>query len=214
MEAKKIDSRMYRSRTTAERRTERRGKLVEAAIEAFSSSGYRNSSIEQLCAMAGTSTRNFYEEFGSKEELLHALYDDINKRALGAVAAAIAAADPENPKARVGAGVTAYLASVTADVRLARIAHVESVGISADMEAHRQAALDAFAAIIKQEAERMAMARQAPTRDFSLTAIALVGAIKGLAVTAATQGDGTASLKNVAAEATELMVAAILGPRH
>jgi len=132
------ESRRYRSRTTAERRTERRDKLIEAATEAFASDGYSNTSIEQLCSMAGISARNFYEEFGSKEELLHALYDDINVRAIEAAASSLAKADPLDFKARAGAGVTAYLKTMTADRRMARIAHIESVGVSAAMEAHER----------------------------------------------------------------------------
>ncbi|MBB6241488.1 TetR/AcrR family transcriptional regulator [Rhodanobacter sp. MP1X3] len=204
------ESRRYRSRTTAERRTERRDKLIEAATEAFASDGYSNTSIEQLCSMAGISARNFYEEFGSKEELLHALYDDINVRAIEAAASSLAKADPLDFKARAGAGVTAYLKTMTADRRMARIAHIESVGVSAAMEAHRQAALNVFASLIKQEADRLAKIKLAPKRDFSLTAIALVGAIRGLAVASVTPGDKPQSLEKIAAEATHLIVAAIL----
>ena len=45
---------------------------------------------------AGVSTRNFYEHFASREELLIALHDDLNARALEAVARAVAATDPDD----------------------------------------------------------------------------------------------------------------------
>ena len=197
MKANDVESRRYRSRTTSERRAERRDRLIEAGTQAFASDGYSNTTIEQLCAMAGISARNFYEEFGSKEELLHALYDDINARAVAAAASALIKADPMDLKARAGAGVTAYLKTMTADRRLARIAHIESVGVSAEMEAHRQAALDVFASLIRQEADRVAAAKLTAKRDFSLTAIALVGAIRGLAVASVSMDTKTHSLKKI-----------------
>lgn len=211
LKADSVETRLYRSRTAAERRIERRSRLIEAATEAFSRDSYRSTSIEQLCSMAEISARNFYEEFASKEALLHVLYDDLNTRAFQAAATALAETDPMDLLARAQAGVTGYLRTMTADWRLAKIAHIESVGVSTDMEAHRQAALDAFAGLIRQEAERMANAGLAPKRDFSLTAIALVGAIRELAVAAARVDiESPPSLERVTTEATRLLVTAIM----
>jgi hypothetical protein len=74
--------------------------------------------------------------------------------------------------------VTAYFDVMTSDPRWARIALVEAVGVSADVEAHRQEALARFALLIEAEFSRLA-----PTGDHSLTAVGLVGAINQLVAT-------------------------------
>jgi AcrR family transcriptional regulator len=171
-------SRRYRQRTATERQAERRGRLLDAALDAFSTSGYLATSIEQLCTAAGISTRNFYEEFPNREAVLVALHDALNLRAFQAVIGALADVDPADSRERATAGVTAYFDVMTSDPRWARIALVEAVGVSAAVEAHRQEALARFALLIEGEFSRLV-----PGRDHSLTAVGLVGAINQLVAT-------------------------------
>jgi AcrR family transcriptional regulator len=201
--------RRYRDQTADERRRERREKLLEAAVEAFGTAGYRATSIEQLCASAGISTRNFYEEFAGREELLIALHDDLNARALRAVLEAIADLDPNDLEARADAGVRAYFTVMTSDRRWARIALVESVGVSAEAEGHRRAAIERFADVLQLEATRLADLGLVPKRDYRLTATALVGAIEGLINTWTADEDWAAHVDQVIAEAVRLIVLAV-----
>ena len=200
--------RRYGDKTATERRTARRARLFDAAVDAFGSQGYRATSIEQLCTAAGISTRNFYEEFPGREELLIALHDDLNARALGAVVEALAPIDPDDLDARARAGVTAYFRVMTSDRRWARIALVESVGVSPDAEAARRAAIDRFADVIRFETTRLGDAGVLPRRDYRLTAIALVGAINGLINTWTAESDWDAQLDDVIDEASQLIVVA------
>jgi AcrR family transcriptional regulator len=203
--------RRYRDQTVAERRAARRAKLLDAALDAFGTAGYQATSIEQLCAAAGVSTRNFYEEFPSREDLLLALHDDLNARALEAVVAAIVALDPDDLEARARAGLTAYFGVITSDRRWARIALVESVGVSPRAEAHRRAAIDRFAQVLELEATRLAAEGRVPSRDFSLTSIALVGAIYGLVNTWTADESWSARVDHVIEEAVRLIVLAVRG---
>ncbi|MBT2748763.1 MULTISPECIES: TetR/AcrR family transcriptional regulator [unclassified Lysobacter] len=202
-----MDGRRYRNRTSTQRRKERRDRLLLAALEAFADRGYVNTSIEQLCVSAAISTRNFYEEFARKEELLFVLYDEVNQRALAAAEAATNAA-PLDLAVRAQVGVRAYLHTITADPRLARISYVESVGVSVDMERHRRASHRAFAELIARQAQDLIAAARAPARDFSLTAIALVGAIKELGAATVTAEDRV-DIDQAAAEAARLIIAAL-----
>ena len=199
----------YRDKTTSERRAERRARLLGAALDAFGTDGYRATSIEQLCAAAGISTRNFYEEFSGREELVIALHDDLNARALEAVVQAIADIDPDDLPARAHAGVRAYFSVMTSDRRWARIALVESVGVSPTAEAHRRAAIDRFAELLRLEATRLGDAGVIPARDPTLTSVALVGAINGLINTWTADGSWDARVDQVVDEATRLIVLAI-----
>lgn len=203
------EGRRYGAMTAGERHDARRARLVEAGLELFAAHGYSSTSIEQLCARAGVSTRNFYEHFSGREELLLALHDDLNARALQAVALALAATDPEDLRARAHAGVLAYFGIVTSDPRWAKIAVVESVGVSRTAERHRQQALGRFAELIELEASRLADAGLVPARDYQLTAVALVGAINGLVNTWTTTPDWSDRVDDVVDVAAELIVAAI-----
>lgn len=211
-DAQVASGRRYGDKTAGERHDERRARLVEAALDTFATDGYRGVSIEQLCARAGVSTRNFYEHFSNREELLLALHDDLNARALQAAAAAVAQADPDDLDARARAGVRAYVDVVTTDPRWARIALVESVGVSPTTERHRQEAIGRFADLIELEATRLADAGAVPARDHQLTAVALVGAINGLVNTWTVTPDWADRVDDVVDVAAGLIVAAITRP--
>lgn len=203
--------RRYGDKTSSERRADRRDRLLKAALDAFGTDGYRTTSIEQLCAAAAISTRNFYEEFSTREELLLALHDDLNARALGAVVRAISDVDPADLAARADAGVRAYFGVMTSDRRWARIALVEAVGVSPAAEQRRRDAIGRFAELLRLEATRLADAGAVPQRDYALTSIAVVGAINGLINTWTADENWSAHVDQVIAEATRLIVLAIGG---
>lgn len=151
--------------------------MLDAGLGQFGTSGYARTTIEGLCAGAGVTPRHFYEEFGGREALLVAVFDEVVGWVNEAVAAALAAA-PDDPVARVRAGLGAFLHAMLDDPRRARVACVEIVGVSREVEAHRRAVLHAFARLITDEAQRLSEGRA----DFSLPALALVGGINELVV--------------------------------
>lgn len=204
-----MTDRTYARKTTTERRAERRSRLLEAALDAFGTRGYRAVSIEQLCAEAGISTRNFYEEFANRETLLIALHDDLNARALEAVVAAISELDPGDIEGRALAGVRAYFSVMTSDRRWARIALIETVGVSPEAEAARQAAIERFAAMLEFEAARWRDLGVIPDRDFRLSAIAIVGAIYGLINSWRSDDHWDEHLEAVIHEATRVIVRSV-----
>jgi AcrR family transcriptional regulator len=203
--------RRYAAKTPHERRAERRRRMLDAGLELFGSDGYLGTTIEALCAAAGVSTRNFYEEFGSREQLVIALHDAVNARALEAVVSALAAVEVADIRARVRAGVGAYFEVMTSDRRWARIALVESVGVSAKAETRRRAAIDRFVALIEAEADRLAAAGLIERRDYHLTAVALAGALNGLVNTWTVNDDWNAHVPRIVDEASRVIVLALTG---
>jgi hypothetical protein len=125
------------------------------------------------------------------------------------VVAAISDLDPTDLAARATAGVRAYFEVMTSDLRWARIAMVESVGVSAEMETHRRAPLERFASLIEGEANRMADLGLASSRDYSLTVVALVGATNELINTWVRRQDREHIVERVINEATRLFLAAV-----
>jgi AcrR family transcriptional regulator len=207
-----VTGRRYASKTVGERREERRSRMLAAGLDLFGQHGYASTTIEALCAAAGVSTRNFYEEFGSREALVVALHDDVNARALTAVVASLEGVDPADLPARALHATHAYFEVMTSDRRWAQIALVESVGVSPEAEAHRRAAIDRFVALIEAEATRLAADGVIEPRDFHLTAVALAGALNGLINTWTSDPDWDATVPRIAEEATRLIVLGIAGP--
>jgi len=200
--------RRYRRQVPEERRTERRARLTAAAVEAFGTRGFRATTIEELCKAAGISTRNFYEEFATREALLVALHDELNARAFSAVLDALVDTDPDDIESRARKAVLAYLHVMTADRRWARIALVESVGVSPGAEQHRRDAIATFVELLRLEGTRLAESGVIPRRDYGLTAVALAGAINGLINTWSADDEWEAGVPEIAEEAARLIVRA------
>lgn len=207
--SKTTTRRAYGSKSGEQRREERRHRMLDAGLELFGTRGYRATTIEALCAAAAVSTRNFYEEFGSREALVIALHDDINARVFSTVVAALDGFDPGDVAGRARAAASAYFQIMTSDRRWAQITLVESVGAGPEAEAHRRAAIDRFVALIEAEAGRLAAAGLAPARDFHLTAVALAGALNGLINTWTADPNWEKTIPSIVDEATRLTVLAL-----
>jgi AcrR family transcriptional regulator len=170
----------YGGRTATQRRAERRQRLMTAALELFGTEGYPATSIERLCARANVSTRNFYEEFASREALLIALHDHITQQAFDAVMTAVNEVIDEPTAVRLDRMIDAYIGTTSSDPRWTRIAYVEVVGVSAAVERHRLAWRAKLAQLIEAEAALAGQRGEAVQRDYGLTATAFIGAVNEL----------------------------------
>ncbi|MFF4241545.1 TetR/AcrR family transcriptional regulator [Actinomadura geliboluensis] len=204
--------RSYGGRSAEERRAERRERLLAAGLELFGTRGYAATSIERLCATASVSTRNFYEEFSGREELLTALHTAINERAAQALADAYAGAAEADLPTRVERAVRAFVTVTASDPRWARIAFVEVIGVSADLERHRFGWRgrweDTLLTMTREAVER----GEAADRDHRLTMIAVIGAVNNL-VHHWSARDQDVPLDDITAELTHLILAAVTAPR-
>lgn len=169
--------RNYAGRSAGQRRAERRERLLAAGLQRFGTQGYAATSIERLCTTAGVSTRNFYEEYGSKEALLIALHDRVLETAIEAVRTVFSGASERPLARRVELAVRAYVTSTASDPRWARLNYVEIVGVSPVVERHRCEWRDRWVDLLTQEGRRAAERGEAATPDFRLGAVALIGAI-------------------------------------
>lgn len=74
----------YGGRTAEERQAERRCRFLEAGLQLFGDSpGFRSTTVAALSEAAGLSTRQFYEEFRTLEDVLAALHLQVNDWAEG-----------------------------------------------------------------------------------------------------------------------------------
>lgn len=206
-----MQGRIYGGVDSEQRRAERREKLLEAALDEFTSKGYHKTKISDLCARAGVSTRNFYEKFASKEALLLELHAHINRVAMKRMLPLLDTLGDADAITRVTTLVDAFVEAVTSDPRFPRLNYVEAPGVSPAMERQHQDWFARYCDFIEAEANRAAAAGLAPKRDYRLTAIALVGAITGLLREWQAHQPPVAA-KAVSAEIRAMMIAAITRP--
>ena len=205
--------RRYGGRSAEERREARRGALMDAAYELYGTLGYRNVSIKQTCAHAHLTGRHFYEEFGSSEALLRAVYDRTVRRAFDTVVVDVAAAGPEL-RPRAAAAISAFVHALLDDPRAARIVCIEVVGVSESLERHRRKVLRTFADLLADEARRLGLTGRVAQRPDPLpTALALVGGVYEVIVDwLQSPGDERPALDVIIQDMTDIWVAAGIGP--
>ncbi|MEU9916975.1 MULTISPECIES: TetR/AcrR family transcriptional regulator [unclassified Streptomyces] len=171
----------YGGKTAEERQALRRGRFLDAALQLFGDTpGYRNTTVAALSEAAGLSTRQFYEEFRTLEDVLAALHLQVNGWAEEAVLTAVADAGPLPLAERVAAIFRAYAANVTGDPRRVRITFVEIIGVSPRLEEQRLARRAGWIDLLCAEANAAVARGEAVPRDYRIPAAAFIGAVNGL----------------------------------
>ncbi|WP_206067887.1 TetR/AcrR family transcriptional regulator [Nonomuraea composti] len=171
----------YAGRTASERQAERRRRLMEAGLELFGGGpGYRATKIVDVCRAAGLSTRQFYEEFRTLEDLLAELHLYVNDTAERAVLAVLRKAQELEPVERYSTLFRAYAAGATADPRHTRIAFVEIIGVSPRLDRQRLDRRARWIAFLCRQAEAAAERGEIPPGDYRVAAAAFIGAVNGL----------------------------------
>ncbi|MER5575904.1 TetR/AcrR family transcriptional regulator, partial [Streptomyces massasporeus] len=118
----------YGGKTAEERQAERRRRFLDAALQLFGDTpGFRSTTVAALSETAGLSTRQFYEEFRTLEDVLAALHLQVNGWAEAAVLEAAAGAAELPLVERATAIFRAYAGNVAADPRRIRITFVEII---------------------------------------------------------------------------------------
>lgn len=103
--------RSYAGKDAGTRQSERREKLIVAAIHLIGRQGYALTSIDAVCREAGLTKRYFYESFSSSDELLIAAFQTASRRWLEALLSAVAPHRGDAPTL-VRAGVEAVFGFV------------------------------------------------------------------------------------------------------
>ncbi|MFJ8538866.1 TetR/AcrR family transcriptional regulator [Streptomyces sp. NPDC093591] len=171
----------YGGKSAEERQAERRRRFLDAALQLFGDSpGYRGTTVAALSEAAGLSTRQFYEEFRTLEDVLAALHLQVNAWAEEAVLAAVAGAENLPLAERATEIFRAYAANVTSDPRRIRITFVEIIGVSPRLEEQRLARRAGWVDLVCAEAASAVTRGEAVPRDYRLAATAFIGSVNGL----------------------------------
>ena len=171
----------YAGKSAQERQAERRRRFLEAGLQMFGDTpGYRGTTVSALSEAAGLSTRQFYEEFRTLEDVLAALHLQVNDWAEEAALEGLATADGRPIEERVTAAFRAYAANVTGDPRRVRIAFTEIIGVSPRMDQQRLSRRARWVDFICAEAAAAAERGEAAPRDYRIAAAAFIGSVNGL----------------------------------
>jgi AcrR family transcriptional regulator len=136
-----------------------RPRILQGAATAFGKRGYSATSVEAILSEAGVSRRTFYKEFRNKDEVLRELFGGAVQLLLSRVREASTAVEHEptdaaGRRARLEASIDAYLAVHERAGGLARVLLAEQFSPGSPLARQRDAAMEAFAALVSKGIER------------------------------------------------------------
>lgn len=161
----------------ADRRSERRALLVDAAFALFGTEGEAAVSVRAVCRQCELNTRYFYESFTDTNQLLGAVYDQVAAELDGRLVAALDEAGSA-AAARVSAGIRTVLEYSSTDPRRGRVLFTEA-RTNPVLASRRRAAQTALMEAVLQES---AQTRRTPDpRLAKISAALFTGAMVELA---------------------------------
>jgi AcrR family transcriptional regulator len=111
----------------ADRRSERRTLLLDAAFDLLGTEGWSGTTVRAVCQAARLNPRYFYESFEDLDALVVAVYDRLVAELAGEVRAAVEAAG-DDPARHTQAAIGRILGFIDEDRRRARVLYVEALG--------------------------------------------------------------------------------------
>jgi len=170
-------ARLYGGMDAEERRTERRLKLIDAAIEVYGEVGYRGATVKAICEAAELTERYFYESFANSEALLIAAYGHVVGHLHEEMTAAAAAAG-DDAEMKLRAALMLYFTRLKQHPKPARVFLLEISGISPAVDAVKLDALRVFSDILVPPTLD---AKRGKGAAASLLSVGMVGAVISIA---------------------------------
>ncbi len=182
------DQRTYGGRSAQERRQDRRGRLVDAALDAMAGNQWRAVTVDKLCAAAGLNKRYFYENFTNLDDVAAAVVDDIADDVRNAALTAAAETATASLEQQAGAAVGAVVRAVVSDPRRARVIF-GGVPSSAALQQYRSGVMRGLTRVLVSQArsvhgvalEKDPLAQIAPAFLVGGTADAILAFVDGRA---------------------------------
>lgn len=179
---------MKSKRTQAERTAGTRAALVAAARPLFATKGYAAVGTDELATAAGVTRGALYHQFGGKEELFVAVFEQVEQEIVDRMASGLAASgDSADQVAALHDGIDAWLA-VCAEAEVHRIVLIEApaaLGWERWREIGRSYGVGLVEVVVQGLVDAELIARQ-PVRPL---AHVLVGALEEAALYAARAED-------------------------
>ncbi len=197
----------YGGISAADRRTERRSKLLAAGRRIWGESGISEVTVRAVCTAAGLTSRYFYEQFGSRDALLFAISDDVRDQLLAALVTA-GVGDPGTLTDKLRAALTAFLDIIEADPHIHRIATGDVSGV-AGLTQHRTHILGMITDLIVENAPSVLQTEVPNPTALRRGAQFMVGGVNQ--IIEAWLEEPTESTEQLATECADLCVAIVRG---
>lgn len=170
-----MSTRGWAGTTLADRRAERRRRLLDVGLDLLGTQGSATVSVRSVCRAARLTDRYFYENFPDRDALVAAVYDEVAYEAGQVLIDAVAGAAEPTDVGVARAAVDAFLELITGDPRKGRVLLLEPLADQV-LGARSVALSPAFARIIS--------AQLGGDDDVAaqLTATAIVGAMANLLI--------------------------------
>lgn len=139
----------YRGASTAERREDRRRRLLDAALDIVGTHGLAALTVRGVCEQAKVGPRFFYEAFPDLDTMACDLLVDVQTSALTRARRAVADT-PGMPADRIRAGVAALVTDLTDDPRRAKVMLAQTYGSEALMRTRFAGMREVATTIIEQ----------------------------------------------------------------
>jgi AcrR family transcriptional regulator len=200
-------ARDYGGISAADRRAERRRKLLAAGRQIWGESGITEVTVRGVCSAAGLIPRYFYEQFPNREALLFAVADDVRDQLLEALVAA-GLDDPGSLTDKLRSALTAFLDIIAADPHIHRIATSDLTSVPGLTE-HRRQVLDILAELVIRYAPEVLGAGTPNHTELRRSALFMVGGVNQ--IIEAWLGDPKETTAELAAIGADLCVAVVRG---
>lgn len=136
--------RPWRGISAADRRAERRERLLTACLDVVGRGGVAETTVGAVCEQAGLTKRYFYESFGDRDAILAEVLDGLQTTLLREIRDALQTAGPD-PLERCRVTIRLLVAAMD-DPRMARL-YVEAAA-HPGLQARRQEAYDVYAQLV------------------------------------------------------------------
>jgi AcrR family transcriptional regulator len=157
------------------RSQQRHQRILDAAINVFSTKGYHATLVDEIAAEADTSKGGVYFHFPNKQAIFLALLDRLAAILRERVEAAVAG-EPD-PVERADAALRVVLETFSSHPRLARLFMVEALGAGPEFNARMIQIRADFAALIRIHLDQAVLQGAIPPLDTATAATAWFGAV-------------------------------------
>ncbi len=157
-----------------------RNRILDAALDVFSSKGYHDTRIDEIADQSGTSKGSIYFHFPNKERLFLALVDQFADLLERRVNEAIQQEDEGIQRVRVA--LETVLATFGKYRRPAKLLLVQAVGLGNVFEKKRLEINDRFADLIRTYLDEAVAVGDIPPTDTEIHSHAWMGAIYSVVI--------------------------------
>ncbi len=141
-------ARSYGGMSLAERRRQRRERLIAAGVQVFGTEGYHGATVRAICKHSGLTERYFYESFANMGSLFAATHEHLNAELMKLTLERLAQA-PEDPLGTARLALSTYFEFIRSDPRRARIMLIDFFHSGPETRDVASAAVKDFAVLMR-----------------------------------------------------------------